>query len=394
MSNMKKHSEVRPRAELRKLHFVDGGGGLKSILAGAGSKAAVDLAGTIELVTIGGCSGGSLATAIIAGGASGRRMFHMAIETDFSSLVTGRGWPRKVVENQMTDNRVYGWYAVTTVAKRVKKFFARWTPGWMKKVWNMTFGQHDDLVVRPKEGIYGSEKIGVFIDKHVPEFPANYWSVAVDGNTSSQIFFCKEGVFEYHPDGHKETIAEAPVTPGFAVRSSIAIPLFFGSIPFAGKHLLDGSLTFDGRTPVGAVKRHFDANPEDILVLDMWDSSTNSSWFEGIFWKSIWFLFCGGSCPQGGRFPSNFEGVMLVQPQVDSRITLQFAATADEKWPAIMAGFESTAKVLEANGLLAGEKLAHANAIMETFTEIKKTAKLKGELAARTQEMLTEYHLW
>lgn len=394
MSEYKKSSEVRPRAELRKLHYVDGGGGLKSILAGAGSKAAVDLAGTIELVTIGGCSGGSLATAIIAGGATGRRMFHMAIETDFSSLVTGRGWPRKVVEAQINDNRVYGWYAVTTIQKRVRKAFARWTPGWVKKLWNKFFGKHDDLVVRPKEGIYGSEKIGVFIDKHVSEFPANYWSVAVDGNTSSQIFFCKEGVFEYHPDGHVETLSAEPVTPGFAVRSSIAIPLFFGSVPFHGKHLLDGSLTFDGRTPVGAVKRHFEAKPEDILVLDMWDSSTSSNWFESVFWKSVWFLFCGGACPQGGRYPSNFEGVMLVQPQVDSRITLQFAATPDEKWPAIMAGFEATARVLEANGLLSGERLEQANKIIDTFAEIKKAATLKGELAQRTQELMAEYHLW
>ncbi len=85
---------------------------------------------------------------------------------------------------------------------------------------------------------------------------------------------------------------------------------------------------------------------------------------------------------------------MLVQPQVDSSITLQFAATADEKWPAIMAGFESTAKVLEANGLLVGERLLQAKTIIERFAEIKKTSKAKGELAARTQEMMVEYHLW
>jgi hypothetical protein len=83
-------------------HLVKSGGGSRAILGGSGALIAIDQAiGSVDHIqlrartrdwlSIGGVSGGSIPSVMYANGFSVSEILHMAIEIDFSSMLTRHG---------------------------------------------------------------------------------------------------------------------------------------------------------------------------------------------------------------------------------------------------------------------------------------------------------------
>ncbi|HEY9715443.1 MAG TPA: patatin-like phospholipase family protein, partial [Chroococcales cyanobacterium] len=151
-------------------NLVCSSGGSRAILGSAGAIVAIDHAGIKDLDTIGGVSGGSVTTALFAGGYDAKTTLKLAIDIDFSSKLTRHGSILRVL-----------------VAYFMKGRFER---------------------TRPRKGVLSSEKLGTYIDSMVPVWPKGYWTMAVVGD--NQMLFTEKGVFEITPDGQVTVISSKP----------------------------------------------------------------------------------------------------------------------------------------------------------------------------------------
>lgn len=294
------------------LHLVCGSGGSRAILGSAGAIFAFHQAGLREWATAGGISGGSVPTALLAGGHDPGKMVRLAVDIDFASLLTRHANPLSIL-----------------IAFLLQQRFAQ---------------------TRPRMGVMSSEKLGKFIDDHVPEWPQNYWTMAVAGKT--QIFFTSKGVFQYLVDGTVRQLSNEPAPLGLAVRASCAVPGIIDPVVFKGIHLFDGALSWDGQLPIGAVTRHFDTTAGAIVGCDVGDRKTKQSDLATRFWR--WF--CGGTCVQRDdqKTPEVWaqEGAMIVLPDVNAFPSLQFTLSAEQKWQAVMNGYSAAVVQLWKRGLL------------------------------------------
>jgi hypothetical protein len=346
-----KTEATAPVPSTRSLNLVCGSGGSRAILGSAGAILACHNAGITNWQTLGGASGGSIPTVMLAAGVHPKDVVRNTMETDFSSLLTRHGSLYKILLAYL-----------------------------MKDRYEMT---------RPKKGVLSSEKLGAFIDARVPAWPANYWTVAAMGHT--QWLFTADGIYEYHPCGKIIRISDKPAPLGLAVRASCAVPGIIDAVPFMGKLLFDGALTVDGRCPVRAVKRHFGAKPEDIIACDVGEDESKQSRRTRRAWK----ILCGSNClPPKEKCPPQAEGVTVITPTVTSFRSLQFTLTLDQKWEAVMSGFAGALPALEKAGLLTGDALKRATAIVQAFEAIRVTAVNPGELASATENLFSVHGLY
>jgi predicted acylesterase/phospholipase RssA len=355
MSTESKTEVSSPSPQEVKFHLVCGSGGVRAILGSTGAVLGCHFAGISKWSTAGGASGGSIPTSLLAGGVEPVRLAHLAIETDFATLIDRHGSICKVILAYWLKSNVY----------------------WL---------------VRPRFGLYGSKKMGEFIEGLVGRWPDNYWTVATAG--TSQILFAANGVYEYPLEGERKRLPEGLPTPGYAVRASSAIPAIFDAIKFAGRYLHDGALTVDGRTPINAVKRHFGARPENIVAVDVGLDPVENTWLVRLLRKFYWRLVCGRHCPVEGKTPTGASGTILIQPDVTSVGSLEFSPSPDEKFEALMAGFTAALPPLEKAGLLTGAKAEQGRLISREFAEIKRSARRPGELAERTAALLAAHGLY
>lgn len=336
-------------------NLVCGAGGSRAILGGTGVIIAGHLAGIEKWRSAGGASGGSIPTLLLAGGVHPSKILRLTIETDFSSLLTRHASPVRMFLTYFLKDNYY-------------------------------------RIVRPERGLFSSEKVGRFVETHVPEWPEGYWTVAAWG--SSQVLFNGEGVFEYTPRGRCRVISCKPAPVGIAVRASCAIPGVFDAIRYQGMLLCDGALSVDGRTPVGAIKRHLGIAPERILALDVGEVAVERSGLSQALWDFLWRLVCGRHCPDEGPAPHGAEGIILVKP-TDMQIRyLQFKLTSDQKWHTVMCGFRAAVNSLEAAGIIGGARLAVAHEILRSFDDYCRTSTSPGDLAARTEALLASHGLY
>ncbi|HEY9871521.1 MAG TPA: patatin-like phospholipase family protein, partial [Candidatus Obscuribacterales bacterium] len=212
---MRKHSRASAAEAPSGKHLVCGSGGTKAYLGGAGAILAFDFAGVDDWQTIGGVSGGSIPSLLLAAGVDPAMIVANAIDIDFSQLLV------------KTDS-------FSNVLK------TRLRPGLHR-------GK------RLRDGIVDSRCLGSLLERFVPEWPANYWTMAVAGN--SMLLFTADGVFEYH-GGRRRRISSTPAPVGLAVRASCAVPGVIESVRFAGRDLFDGALSPYGGCPTSMVKRH------------------------------------------------------------------------------------------------------------------------------------------
>jgi hypothetical protein len=334
------------------LHLVCGSGGSRAILQGSGSILACHLAGLNNWRTLGGASGGSIPTLMLAGGVHPIKIVRHTIETDFSSLLARHG----------------------SLAQILIAYF-------MKDRYEKT---------RPRKGVFGSDPVGQFVETLVPTWPANYWTVAT--HRDNQWLFTADGVFEYSRNGKLRVISTTPAPVGVAIRSTCAVPGIIDAVSWNGNYLFDGALGLDGRCPVRVPKRHYSARPESIVAVDVGEDNNRQSRAIRLAWK----VLCGGNCvPQSDKDSAvGAEGVVLIRPAPVEFRSLQFSLNADQKWQAVMSGFLGAISTLETAGLLTGPALEKALSIARGYHEIELTAHDDGELAARTETLLASNGLY
>ena len=275
------------------LHLLISSGGSRAILAGAGTILLCDHAGIKSWKSIGGISGGSLPTLLYSAGYDARASVRIALDVDFSSLLTRRGSILKILFAYMMQSR----YEKT----------------------------------RPKKGVLSSEKVGIFVEEQVaasksPAWPTLYWTQS--GVEDGQLVFTSTGIHHIKRSGSYRQLISEPGPLGIAVRGSCAVPGIIDAVPVQiGEDkfwLHDGVLSPEGRTPVSIPERFYGAKPEQIIVCDVGESdgSRTTKKTKGmIFWR--WF--CGKLCvPEYYPEPlDEKDGYVICEPTVDQ---LQVAA--------------------------------------------------------------------
>lgn len=316
------------RTNFIRKHLVCGAGGSRAILGSAGAIVACELAGMNDWVSMGGISGGSIPTVMLAAGGDPIEMMNMAVEIDFASLVPRHATPLRLLIAFLLKNRFE--------------------------------------YTRPHKGVLGSEKLGEWMDARIPVWPKKFWTMAVVGRT--QVVFTADGVFQYLADGSSRMISDKPAPVGLAIRATCAVPGIIDAVPYQGRWLFDGALSWDGLCPVGLVQRVFGADPNEIVACDVGDEPTR--WNAMVTW--FWKLVCGGHCvPPDNTVNYTGSGVLMMEPSVTSVRSLQFTLTTEDKWEAVQSGFQEAVGEMAAAGVLTGAKLAELQAISQDVELLK-----------------------
>lgn len=335
------------------LHLVCGSGGSRAILAGAGAILALNVAGHKRFKSVGGISGGSIPTVLLASGRDAKELMHQALDIDFSSMLTRHGG----------------------IAKIILAYFMQ---RWYEKT-------------RPPKGVLSSEKLGAFIESLSAEWPESYWTMAV--HEKDQYVFTAKGVFKIKEDGSVETVSQVPGPIGIAVRGSCAVPGIIDAVPYNGVMLHDGALGPEGRCPVGISVRFYGARRNQVVAMDVGEDESSTS--RRI--HSIWRIICGGECVPGNQEPLTEDGgLIVITPTVTNFRSLQFTLTRDQKWVAVMSGFMGALPALTQAGVLSGDKLEKAEEIANRFKVIQFVCEgaEDGMLAQMTEELLAKHDLY
>ncbi|MBX9690476.1 MAG: patatin-like phospholipase family protein [Candidatus Obscuribacterales bacterium] len=306
------------------LHLVCGSGGSRAILASAGFVYAIDKCGLKNFSTIGGVSGGSIPSLMYAAGLPAGRVVQLAVDIDFSSMLTRRA-------------NVFKMFLAFLLKERLAQ-------------------------TRPREAVLGSEKLESFIDELLPVWPEKYWTMAVAGKT--QVVFTSKGVFQYLHDGSMRQISDKPGPLGLAVCASCAVPGIIDPKYWQKMYLFDGALSWDGQCPIGVVVRDMGAKPSQILACDVGDREGGLSEFVNNFWR----FFCGRDCvwPEDERDPAIWEaqGSTVVMPKINKFASLQFTLSSEQKWGAVMAGYADTITMLWKRGVIDHNKFEALGALV------------------------------
>ncbi len=289
----------KPRALF---HLVLSGGGIKALIAGLG--AIMNLHNRFKWATIGAVSGGTIPAVFYAADLSLRRMLSLMIAYQFETLV-------KRIEHPMNVIRHY-------------------------------LGQKSDEVI-PLRAIMCSESLGALMDKYVPVWPAKLWIMAaaeVPGKGRCQVVFTAKGVFLYQSDGTFLQLTNEPASVGLAVRASIAIPGVIGAVKFMDMYLFDGMLTWDGRMPIGVVKRHFKAPSRRIVAVNIDGNCTRFVPRLQKRYMSYWRGMKSRELKSLNEWAA--EGVRVIDLNIDEIGALELVLTPAQKKAAVRKAYEST----------------------------------------------------
>ncbi len=352
------------------MHLLVSSGGSRAILAGAGVILACDHAGIKDWKSIGGISGGSLPTVMMASGMDAKTTVTTALDVDFSSLLTRRGSMIKIL------------FAYLMQSRYEKS--------------------------RPRFGVLSSEKVGEFIERVVaqqmgkPFWPTKYWTMANVGD--DQLVFNSTGVHQMMKNGDYAILNTEAGPLGASIRGSCAVPGIIDAVPIevAGKSfwLHDGALSAEGRTPVSIPEKFYGAQPQNIIVCDVGDGADAKSKRQSKRTVKIWRWICGKLCvPDFEPEPLTSEkGYIIIEPTITNFGSLQFTLTRDQKWQAVMSGFMGAIPALAQAGLLSGSALERARAVEAAFNtivaECSATRAPVGVLTSRTEVLLKDYGLW
>lgn len=319
------------------LHAVLGSGGSRAILAGAGFIYAWHKSGLNKFQTAGGVSGGSIPSLMYAAGMNPGKIVQLAVDIDFSGMLT----PRTNIVR-------------TFIAFLLKERLAQ---------------------TRPRHAVLGSEKLEQFIDQLVPEWPENYWTMAVAGKT--QVVFKKDGVFQYLHDGSMRQISSSPAPLGLAICASCAVPGIIEPKIYQDIYLFDGALSWDGQCPIGVAVRDMHLSPAQVIACDLSERENGGL---GDFVNNFWRFFCGRNCvwPLDERDPALWaaQGSLLVNPKVDKFSSLQFTLTAQQKWGAVMAGFGEAVNSFWKAGLIDRDKFVELGMLAQSHDLFMQSCRL------------------
>jgi hypothetical protein len=141
-------------------------------------------------------------------------------------------------------------------------------------------------------------------------------------------------------------------------------------------------------------KKQFGAPASTIVACDVGESSMDTARSERWYWKALRRLVCGPCCDPEQVPLVGADDVVLVQADVTNMQSLEFRLSPDQKWAALMSGFTATFAKLEKSGWATPADVAQAKSIVDAYAEIVKTSVTPGELATRTQSLLTSSRLY
>jgi predicted acylesterase/phospholipase RssA len=337
-------------------------GGSRAILGGSGAVLAIDqalgpvgpqLRASTMWNSIGGVSGGSIPAAMYAGGYSAREALRHALDIDFSSKLTRHG-------------------------SIVQILFAYFMQGRFERT-------------RPRHGVLSSEKLGDYIDEMLPQWPANYWTMAVVG--TDQVLFDSTGVKLIHPDGTIKVISDKPAPMGIAIRATCAVPGIISAVPYKGRFLFDGALSPDGSCPVGIPMRFYGATHPSTIACEVGDDGGQTAKHV----LKIWQILCGKNCiPHFDTKDLTEEhGMIVVKPDMKHFRSLQFNLSRDQKWLAVMTAYVATVASLKKAGLIPEDKLAQMEQICANWHEIEAVGKYAdGLITLLVEDLLAKNGLY
>jgi predicted acylesterase/phospholipase RssA len=320
------HDQDKNATHLSDLHLVCGSGGTRAFLTGAGTILACDAAGVKNWNSIGGVSGGSIISALYAGGMPAPALVEEVISYDFATLFRKTGTLYEMIRSHLP--------------RRPKTLERR----------------------AIREGIMKSDGLGAIIEEHVTEWPANFWTMAVSGKY--QILFTADGVFQTHR-GLTTRISDRPAPLGLAIRASCAVPGILESIEYLGRHLFDGALSDFGECPTGIVQRHFFAPAHKIVACDV----------SGMMTRQRRALFALGRLISGRISqrlnPANRAGEIFIAPKVEHLGgSLEFTLTREQKEAAVLSGFAAAVEVLARSGVLLGDRLTLCQEASRSYKDL------------------------
>ncbi len=339
-----KTSQPAPAEAAKKLHLVCGSGGTRAFLSGAGAISAFDFAGLNDWETIGGVSGGSIPTLLLASGATPARIVAQAIDIDFSRLLVQTDTLSHAIKTRL----------------RLRRRTLR----------------------RVREGLVSSHGLGRLLEHVVREWPKNYWTMAVSGN--SLFVFTADGVFEY-VNGQRRIISRKPAPIGLAIRASCAVPGIIEAIEYQGRHLFDGALSQFGNCPTGMVDLHFGASTNDVVAVDLARYAKRRDRLFMLIGRLI-----SGTIGQRRRREEEdlIDAGLVVRPEVNGFQSLDFSLTREQKQEAVLSGFRATVASLEKSGILAGEKLAQARLACQSFSAFEQLCLSPAEEHPQKRSLL------
>lgn len=329
-------------------NLVIGSGGSRAILGGSGAILTCHLAG-ITWNTIGGASGGTIPASLFAAGLSPAELVRGVIDIDFQSML----------------HRKASWFRLMMAL--------------------MLKYRYDET--RPIKGVFGTRKLEDYINSRVPQWPENFWTVAIDGK--DRILFTAKGAFRRTPEGIVTQLAGDLPTVGQAVCATCAVPGILDAVKWQDIHLFDGALGVDGRCPTEVVQDHFGYDASTTIAVDVGEDSVKRSKLLRMLWK----MWCRGDCEIEGWGPEKSDGLILIEPPNARFHALRFSLSPDQKWEAVMCGFVGAIDPLTERGLLQGEALTIAQTVRTRFYELRKQRMRSGELGYACEQLLVEHKL-
>lgn len=303
------NADLTPVNPERDQHLVCGAGGTRAIIGCTGAIVGLHAQGYHSWATIGGISGGAFPAVLFAAGVPLRNLIRRCLSSDFATL--------------LKRNR--------HLFDVIRKFILQ--------------GRDQRL---PRTAIHCSKEMVKFLDKLVPVWPDKFWTMCVadvPGKGRCQVLFTKAGAFVYTKDGFCKQISSTPPSVGTAVAGSCAIPGVIDHIEYMGMHLYDGMLSWDGRTPAGLVKKHFGAEYEDIVAVDVGGLKPA---FPGLQQRILAYL-CDEDChPDTHKRAEDWErlGVKVVRANVNAFGSLNLNPTRDQRSNALRLGYRATLRAL------------------------------------------------
>lgn len=341
--------DMKKFAPQGELNLICGAGGSRAILGSSGVILAGHAAGIDRWRTIGGVSGGSIPSLMLAAGVSPAEIVRKVIDIDFNSMLTPRASMPQI------------WWA----------FFLK------ECFWKR----------RTERGVLTAEKLGDLAEHYSPTWPENYWTVAVAGHR--QFLFTARGVYEYSAESGKRLLWDQPAPVGLAIRATCAVPGVINAVRYRGLSLLDGALCDEGRCPVVVARDQLGAMPASIIACDVGEGALEEMRKEHWLLRTTRKVICGPCCEPAADKPVDTSGgVTLIKPTVNKVNALEFSLSPDQKWESVMAGFAAAVRSLQRSGLVTESNLAKAVDVANEFEFIQQAAAEPDEMASAVKSLL------
>jgi len=340
-------------------------GGTAAVLGGLGALLGCYAAGIKRFRMLGGVSGGSIISSLAASGLDSKQLLHLGMELDFGKCVSFWG---------------DAWSLLNPFAARRPQERSG------AANWRIT-------------GLYGTDALADFLNNNYGDeggknnsWPASYWTMATT-RKGEPVVIKSDGVHLIGQDGKVQKLSDQPPSLATAVRMSCTIPGVISAFRHKGYFLFDGALSRWGICPVGLQVSHFGCDPHKIIACHINEDSKDP--LAGRFHSACRFSWGVTAARNWGP---ETAGIIEFSPHIQHVHTLKFNLSREDKWLAILIGFESCVARLALEGILSGENLNKVRKLMVDLGYWRNAVPAElgapQPLADRIEACLRDYQLF